>query len=155
MGTGADDPALVEHEDAVGVADGVDPLGDDDDGRVGDVLGERRAQGCVGRVVQCRERVVEQVDLRLVDQYPRDGQALALPTGEDARRLLRLVTEPQQVEQVAGPRLRLLAARPRHHRGERDVLQHAHALEQVEELEHDPDVLAAHPGQLVLVLAHE
>ena len=37
--------------------------------------------------------------------------------------------------------------------GQDDVLEHRHALEQVEELEHDADVAAAHAGQLVLALA--
>ena len=34
--------------------------------------------------------------------------------------------------------------------GQRDVLEHGHALEQVEELEDDADVAAPHPCELVL-----
>ena len=42
---------------------------------------------------------------------------------------------------------------PGDHRRQGHVLEHGHALEQVEELEDDPDVRAAHAGQLVLGLA--
>ena len=89
----------------------------------------------------------------LVGERPGDGEALALATGQRARRRLRLVRQAEQVEQVSATRLRRLALQPGHHGGERHVLQDGHALEQVEELEDDPDVLAAHPGQLVLGLA--
>ena len=42
VGAGADHPAVVEHDDPVGVADGADPLRDDDHGRVGDVARSAR-----------------------------------------------------------------------------------------------------------------
>ena len=64
-----------------------------------------------------------------------------------------LVADPEQIEQVAGPALGGLALRAGEHGGQDHVLQRRHALEQVEELEHDADVAAAHAGQPVLVPA--
>ena len=63
-------------------------------------LGVERAGGLVGE----QQR-------RLVGQGAGDRQALALPTGEHARRVLRLVGQAEQVEQVACPGLRALAGR--------------------------------------------
>ena len=74
------------------------------------------------------------------------------PESEPGRRL-GLVGQAEQVEQVAAPRLGRLALQPGDHGRQGDVLEHGHALEQVEELEDDADVLAAHAGQLVLGLA--
>src|SRR4051794_22842076 len=92
---------------------------------------------------------------RLVGERTRDREALPLTTRQHARRFLRLVGEAEQVEEVARTRLCALARRARDHRGQRDVFEHAHALEQVEELEHDADVLAPHDRELVLGLADE
>ena len=89
----------------------------------------------------------------LVGQRPGDGEPLALTTGQHAGRLLGLVADAEQVEQVARPGLGRLALAAGDHRGHHHVLQDGHALEEVEELEHDADVPAPHDGQLVLVHA--
>ena len=82
-----DHAAVLEHHDQVGVADGRDPLRDDQHRRVaGDRL-ERRAQPGVGGQVERGERVVEDVDLRLADQRPGDGQPLPLAAGDVAAAL--------------------------------------------------------------------
>ena len=78
MGAPADDPAVFEHEDLVGVGDGRHPLGDDDHRSVAGVRFERRSQPGVGGQVERRERVVEHVDLRVDDQRPGDRQPLTL-----------------------------------------------------------------------------
>ena len=75
----------------------------------------------------------------------RDGEPLPLPAGEHAGRGLGLVAEAEQVEQVAGSGLGLTALGAGHDGRKGDVLEHAHAVEQVEELEHDADVAAPHP----------
>ena len=100
--------------------------------------------------VQRAGRLVGEQQRRLVGQGPGDGQPLALAAGQHARRGVGLVPDAQQVEQVAGPGLRGPAAPPGDDRGQGHVLQHRHALEQVEELEHDADVPAAQPGQVIL-----
>src|SRR5438876_1128870 len=72
-----------------------------------------------------------------VRQRTCDRKALTLAPRQDTRRLRRLVRYPQQVQEVASARLRLLARPPRDDRRERDVLEHRHPLQQVEELEDD------------------
>ena len=91
----------------------------------------------------------------LVGQGPGDGEALPLSSRQHPRRLPGLVGQPQQVEEVPGPRLGLLPGGSGDHRRQRHVLEDAHPLQQVEELEDDPDVLAAHAGQVVLVLPRQ
>ena len=82
MPADADHLAVLQHHDPVGLDDGRDPLGDDHDGRVpGDRL-ERGPQARVRGQVQGREGVVEQVDLRVVDERPGDRQALGLAAGD-------------------------------------------------------------------------
>src|SRR5947208_10098881 len=54
------------------------------------------------------------------------------------------VGEAEEVEEVTRARLCLLARRPGDHRRQRHVLENAHALEQVEQLEDDHDVLSPH-----------
>ena len=76
------DPALVEHDDAVGVADGADALGDDQLGHAGAGLFQRVAQRAVGLVVQRGEGIVEDEDLRPAADGAGDGQPLLLPAGE-------------------------------------------------------------------------
>ena len=78
VGAEADDPAVLEHDDLVGVDDGCDPLRHDDHGGIGRHVGEGVPQAGVGGDVEGRERVVEQVDLGPADERPGDGEALAL-----------------------------------------------------------------------------
>ena len=73
-----DDEAVLEDDDVVGVDDGRHPLRDDDHRRLSRDGSQRLAQAGVGREVERRERVVEQVDLRLAHQRAGDGQPLTL-----------------------------------------------------------------------------
>ena len=70
--------AVLQHEDLVGVLDGRDPLGDDDDGGVASVRLHRGAQPCVGGHVERGERVVEQVHVGFADERSGDGEPLPL-----------------------------------------------------------------------------
>src|ERR671913_159491 len=72
------DHATVEDDDLVGVDDRRHPLGDDEDCRVAGHRSQGGAQSGVRGDVQGRERVVEEVDARLADQGPGDGEPLAL-----------------------------------------------------------------------------
>ena len=101
--------------------------------------------------VECAGRLVGEHQRRLVGQRPGDGQPLTLTARQHAGRLLGLVTDAEQVEQVAGTRLGALALAAGDDGRHDHVLQHRHAFEEVEELEHDADVLAAHDRQSVLV----
>ena len=95
-------------------------------------------------------RLVGQQQGGLVGQGAGDGEPLALAAGQHAGDGRGLVADAEQVEQVPGPGLRHLALAARDDRGQGHVLQHGHALEQVEELEDQAHVAAAHPGQVVL-----
>ena len=61
-----------------------------------------------------------------------------------------LVEQAEQVEQVVGALLGLLAVHPGDERSERDVVERADPLDEVEELEDDADVPGAHPGEGVV-----
>ena len=78
MGAEADGLPAFDHQDLVGGEDRRDALGDDDDGRVGDDRHQRGAQARVGREVERRERVVEEVDVGTLHECAGDGEALAL-----------------------------------------------------------------------------
>ena len=73
---------------------GADALGDDDHRRVGRLLLERRAQPGVGREVERREAVVEDLDPGLLGERPGDGEALALPAGDVGAALVDQRLEP-------------------------------------------------------------
>ena len=61
----------------------------------------------------------------------------------------------EQVEQSSGPGLGHPAPAARRCRRQRHVLQHGHALDQIEELEDHARLAAAQPGQVVLAAAGE
>ena len=96
--------AALEDDDLVGVGDGGHALGDDHHGRVAGVRSQRGPQPRVGREVERRERVVEQVDLRLDHQRPGDAQPLALAAGDVGAALgdRRLQALRHGLDEVAG-----------------------------------------------------
>ena len=77
-----DRATLVEHDDAVRVLHRADPLCDDQARRARKVGFEALSQRRVGAVVEGGERVVEDQDLRLSRERPRDRQPLLLPAGQ-------------------------------------------------------------------------
>ena len=83
VGAGADDPALVEDDDPVGVADGGRPAGRRSRRSPRRSRGQRRAQRRVGRVVERGEGVVEEVDLGPLHQ--RRGRSPAAAAGRRRR----------------------------------------------------------------------
>ena len=92
--------------------------------------------------IERRGDLVEEHDVRLHHQRPRDRDALLLAARELVRMLLRLLLQPHLRQQLVGARLGVLAAHladaPRR---ERDVVQHRQVREQVELLEDHPDPL--------------
>ena len=87
-------PAVERDQSPVGVAHGeVDALRDGDDGHVRAVARDGAAQRGVGGIVERRGRVVEDEDARAAGERARDGEALALSTGEVAPELLDLGRE--------------------------------------------------------------
>jgi hypothetical protein len=73
-----DDTAFVEHDDLVGVDDGRQPVGDDQAGAAGRDRAERRLDRALRQRVERRGRLVEQEDLRALQDEARDGDPLAL-----------------------------------------------------------------------------
>ena len=70
--------ALVQHDDAVGMADRADALRHDQAGRVAQLARQTGAEAGIGAVIQRGERIIKDEDLRLAGQCARDGKALLL-----------------------------------------------------------------------------
>ena len=76
------DPALVQHQDLVGVAHGADALGDDKAGAPFHQPVERLLDLVLGDGVDAAGRVVQDQDARVEQQGAGDGDALLLPAAE-------------------------------------------------------------------------
>ena len=82
-------------------------------------------------------RLVEQHQLRLHAQRPRDRNPLLLPAGELRRIFRRLLRNTHPLQQLHGERVRLVqrhVARP--YRSQRQVFEHRQVRKQIEALEH-------------------
>ena len=77
-----DDLAALDHQDGVGVHDGVEAVGDDDGGAVLAEMLDRLLHGFFGFRIERRGGLVEQDDRRVADQRPRHRDALALAAGQ-------------------------------------------------------------------------
>ena len=82
VATETGDAAVVEHEDAVGMLNGARTLRDDDLGRVGQVARQTLADKRVGLGVDGARGVVENEDLRALQQGARNAQTLLLAAGD-------------------------------------------------------------------------
>ncbi len=87
MGALADDAALIQHQDLVRVQHGGDALRHNNDCGVVSFSFQRTAQRHVGLVVQRREAVVKQIDLRVLGNGAGNRKALLLPAGDVAAAL--------------------------------------------------------------------
>jgi len=83
-GAGLDDAAVLEHEDAGGVAHGREPVGDHEGGAVLHHLVERRLHLALGFRVQRAGGFVEDEDGRVLEDGAGDREALALAAGQRA-----------------------------------------------------------------------
>src|SRR3954467_13887045 len=77
-----DDLAALDHQNGVGVHDGVEAVGDHDGGAVLAEMLDRLLHGFRGFRIQRRGRLVEQDDRRVADQRARYCDALALAAGQ-------------------------------------------------------------------------
>ncbi len=142
------DPAVVQHQDQVRIADGADPLGDDEHGALArpNEPVERVADGRLGFGVDRRGAVVQDQQARIDQQGARDRQSLALATRQADAALADERLVPQG--QFSDERVRLGGARRGLDLGRRrvglavgDVVAHAPA-EQERLLQHDADLAA-------------
>ena len=82
MGAALDDPAGVEHDDLVGVADRGQPVGDGDGGAAGRQGVDGLLYGALGAGVEGAGGLVEDEDRRVAQDGAGDGEALLLAAGE-------------------------------------------------------------------------
>ena len=78
MGAKSHSLAVFEHQNLAGVDDGRNALGNDDHRGICGVRSQGGAQAGVGSEVECRERVIEQIDLGLTHQGSGDCETLSL-----------------------------------------------------------------------------
>ena len=81
MQAALDDLAALDHQDGVGVHDGVQAVGDHDGGAVLAEMVDRLLHRFFGFRIERRGGLVEQDDRRVLDQRPGDRDALALAAG--------------------------------------------------------------------------
>ena len=81
----ADHFALVEHDDAVRVADGADPLRHYQRSRVARLLFERRTEYLIRLIIERGKGIVENVYFGTTVDSPRDGKTLFLPARQDRK----------------------------------------------------------------------
>ncbi len=82
MAAALDDLAGLDHQDRVGMHDGVQAMGDDDGGAVLAEMLDRLLHLLFGLRIQSRGGLVEQDDRRVLDQRARHRDALPLAAGE-------------------------------------------------------------------------
>ena len=87
VGALLDDPAVLHHQDQVGVADGGEPVRDDEAGPVRAQRRHRPLQQHLGAGVHRAGRLVQDQQRRLGQERPRDGDELLL-AGADVAALL-------------------------------------------------------------------
>src|SRR5690606_25333544 len=101
-----DDAAVVEHQDAIGAADGRQAMGDDDRGAADHQLLDGRLHPPLGLHVQGGGRLVQHQDRRVREEGPRDRHPLALAAGKLDAPLADegVVAARQPGDEVVGPR---------------------------------------------------
>ena len=106
MGAGCGDAAFLHDENHVGFLHGCDALGDDDLGGVGDLVVERLTDQLVRLGVDRGGGVVENQDLRLLQERASDAQALALAAGDVGAALfdVRVVLVRELLDEAVGLR---------------------------------------------------
>ena len=79
---GFDDQSALDHENAIGVHDGGEPVGDDERRAPLAQFGDCLLDVALGFRIERRGRLVEQDDRRVLDQRAGDRDALALAAGK-------------------------------------------------------------------------
>lgn len=72
----------TENEDIVGFFDGLEAVGDDDDGFVLEEFAECLRDMDLRKAIKCARRLVEDEDLGVTEEYTSDREALAFSSGE-------------------------------------------------------------------------
>ena len=145
---GADllDPAGAHADDAVGHGGGLDlVVGDEDRGHPEPLLQrlDLGAHGQPERRVEVRQRLVEQQELRLLDQRAGERHPLLLAARELARPPVQQLADMHEVGRRPHPADRLVARGLLEAQREADVVAHRHVRIERVGLEDDADVAVA------------
>ena len=125
-------------------------VGDEDDGLTGRVQAAHELDDLLtSRGVERTGGLVRKQQRGFIRERPCDREALTLSAREHAGHHRRLVADAEQVQEVTRSRLSGLAVAAGDDGGQRHVLEHRHAFEQVEELKDDADM--ATPNERVVV----
>ena len=124
---------------------------DDQDGRAQALVQivDQRQNLLAGVRIEIAGGLVGQQNRRIDGERARDGDALALAAGKFVGQVREAVRELHQVQQLAGAFVDLPRPAAQMQR-QRDILETRQRRQQVEELENESDLVAAHPGQVIV-----
>ena len=80
MGADTGDPSLIQNDDLLCMENRADTLGHNDRGRVRSLLFSGLSKGRISLIVQSREAVIKNVNLRLSGDGAGNGETLLLAT---------------------------------------------------------------------------
>lgn len=103
MGSLFGDPAVFEDEDLVRFLDGLETVGDDDNGATLEEIMEGNVDLLLREAVERAGRLVKNDDLGILDEYLGNGETLALSSGEPHSFFSNLGSEsvPEIIDEVA------------------------------------------------------
>ena len=143
--------AVPDEQDPLGVAGGLGGVGDHEDGLALGVHLVKEAQEAVrGLAVQGPGGLVGQDDAGLGDEGPGHRRALLLAAGDLVGVFFQQVLEAQAAGQGQQQPLHLLEPLPRQHQGQEDVVLDGEGVQEIEVLEHEPQMVPAEGGELPL-----
>ena len=124
--------------------------GHHDDGAAGVDVAEELEDAPGGPLVEVAGGFVGHQDRRVVHQRPGDRHPLPLAPGKPRRVVVPVPLDAHPFQQLPGPGPRGPPGRPGQLGGQQHVVFHGEVVQQVEELEDDPDVPGPEPGQPAL-----
>src|SRR5581483_4342371 len=149
---GSDDAAVAHVHDAIAHRGGVAAVRRHQDRLpAARDRSQEREHACAGLRVEVARRLVGEHDRRAMDDRARDGGALQLAAGELRRERPALLLQPDRVQRIGDAALDLGARHALEDERQRDVVGDPHRGQQVEELEHRTDALAAQPRERIVV----
>lgn len=137
-----DDAAVLEDDEPVREDQSLEGVVGDDEagaGEVGEVVLELALHVEAGAGVECRERLVEEQDVRVAGERPGQGDPLGLSAGQPVGAPAGQLGEPQPVQPGPGRLARRRPAPPADPRPEGDVVEDAEVREEAVVLEDDAD----------------
>ena len=100
--------------------------------------------------IQVARGFICQQNRRIHAKRPSDCHPLALAAGEFVRQMIQALAQTDQVQQLSRTFLNFLARPAAQMQRKRHVLQARKSRQQIEELEDEPDLVAANASQIVV-----